>query len=141
MNKLSLLLAQRPALLRQVRLAHVAFAHATLTTCAARIARARLSGMVTLCCADPDNDRFCAALTALDGRQSLIEEHFTDEDVRDLADVVAFVTCSKELEFTFELSELATRFLEPVRAELERSGIAIDAVEQHSGRVLDSTEQ
>ncbi len=130
MNKLSLLLAQRPTLLRQVRLAHVAFAHATLATCAARIARARLGGLVTLRSADPENERFCATLTALDGRQSLIEEHFSDEDVRDLADVVAFITCSQELDVTFELRELAARFLEPVRDELERSGVAIDAAEQ-----------
>ncbi|MDP3072708.1 MAG: hypothetical protein Q8N18_20605 [Opitutaceae bacterium] len=130
MHKLSTLLAQRPVLLRQLRLAHIAFAHVTLTTCVARIARARLGGWVTLRSADPANDRFCATLTALDGRQSLIEEHFTDEDVRDLAEVVVFVTCSEELEFTFELSELEARFLDPVRAELERSDIVIDAAEQ-----------
>ena len=132
MNKLSLLLAQRPTLLRQVRLAHVAFAHATLATCAARIARARLGGLVTLRSADPENGLFCATLTAIDGRQSIIEEHFTDEDVRDLADVVAFITCSKELDLTFELRDLATRFLAPVRNELERSGVAIDAAEHRT---------
>ncbi|MBL9187219.1 MAG: hypothetical protein JNK23_07065 [Opitutaceae bacterium] len=136
MNKLSLLLAQRPALLRQVRLAHVAFAHATLATWAARIARARLSGLVTLSCIDPDQERFCATLVAHDGRQSLIEEHFTDEDVRDLAEVVAFVTCSKELEFTFELRELVARFLEPVQSELKRAGIVIDAADHQAGPVL-----
>ncbi|MBL9201248.1 MAG: hypothetical protein JNL39_12120 [Opitutaceae bacterium] len=130
MNTLSLLLAQRPALLRQVRLAHTAFAHATLATWVARITRARLNGPVTLRSADPGEERFCATIIARDGRQSIIEEHFTEEDVRDLAEAMAFVTCSDELDLTFELEDLETRFLGPVRAELERAGITIDAADR-----------
>ena len=48
MKKLSTLLTQRQALLRQARLANLAFAYTTLMEFAHRIARAQLSGRVTL---------------------------------------------------------------------------------------------
>src|SRR5688572_19122978 len=79
--KLSQLLAQRPGLLRQVRLANLAFAYQSLNDFAARIARVGLHGRVTLKPVDPDAESYCVTLTALDTNQSLIEEHFSDEDL------------------------------------------------------------
>lgn len=126
MKKLSTLLSQRPDLLRQARLANLAFAYETLAACAERIARAHLTGRVTLSAADPDAGRYCATLVALEGSQSVIEEHFTDEALMDLADVVALVRGHPTEEVTFRIEELAEIFLAPLRIELEREGVAID---------------
>ncbi len=60
--KLSQLVSLRPSLLRQARLANLAYAHETLRAFAARIARAGLRGTVCLKPVDPDAERFCAAL-------------------------------------------------------------------------------
>jgi nucleotide-binding universal stress UspA family protein len=128
MKKLSTLLAHRQALLRQARLANLAFAYHTLGAFAERIGRARLTGRVTLRHAAPDAERYWASLTALDGSQSVIEEHFSDEDLMDLADVVAFATANDALDITFRLEELGDHFLAPLRAELERAGVSIDTL-------------
>lgn len=127
--KLSSLLAQRRALLQQTRLANLAFAYDRLSDFAGRIARARLAGDVRLQQAAPDAERYWASLTALHGSQSVIEEHFTDEDFMDLADVIAYATGGYDLDLTFRLDELVGRFLVPLRAQLEKSGIAIDREE------------
>lgn len=124
--KLSKLLAQRTDLLRQVRLANLAFAYQTLSDFAARIERAQLWGAVSLKPADPSVDRYCATLTALECNQSLIEEHFTDEDLMLLADVVAFATGHPGFEVTFHLDDLEDDFIAPLRAELERAGVVIE---------------
>jgi hypothetical protein len=124
--KLSTLLTQRPSLLRQARLANLAFAYATLTTFADRIARGRLRGAVVLKSAAPEIERFCATLTALEGSQSVLDEHFTEEELMELADVIAFLIGKMVADETFRLDELAEKFLAPLRVELEREGIAID---------------
>jgi hypothetical protein len=59
--------------------------------------------------------------------QSVIEEHFSDEGIMELADVVSFLTANEALEITFDLADLSESFLAPLRAELEREGIIIDA--------------
>ena len=115
MKKLSTLLRQRADLLRQARLANLASAYQTLDDLAQRIARARLTGRVTVTHAAPDVERYWPALTALDLSQSVIEEHFTDEDVCELASVLAFTTGEDELELTFPLEDFAELFLAPVR--------------------------
>lgn len=127
MKKLSTLLRQRADLLRQARLANLASAYQTLDELAQRIARARLAGRVTVTHAAPDVERYWPALTALDLSQSVIEEHFTDEDVCELASVLAFTTGEDELELTFPLEDFAELFLAPVRDELEREGVQLDA--------------
>lgn len=127
--KLSTLLSQRHTLLRQARLASLGFAYAKLTDFAGRIARARLNGEVTLRQAAPDAERYCASLTPLEGHQSVIEEHFTDEDIMDLADVVTFLSGEPGVDLNFRLEETAEKFLTPLRAELERQGVIIDAPE------------
>lgn len=124
--KLSQLLSQRSHLLRQMRLANLAFAYASLRDFARRIRRARLAGVVTLQPVNPDEERYCATLTAHDGRQSLIEEHFTDEDLTTLADAVAQVSGHPTHEHTFHLESLEQEFAAPLRAELERAGVQFD---------------
>ena len=126
MKKLSTLLTRRQALLRQARLANLAFAYARLGEFGKRIARAQLTGGVTVRHAAPHADRYWASLTALEGSQSVIEEHFADEDLMDLADVLAFITGSDALDISFRLEELEEIFLVPLRVELEREGIVID---------------
>lgn len=123
--KLSKLLTNRPDLLRQVRLANLAFAYQTLSDFAARVERTTLRGAVSLKPADPSADRYCATLTALECNQSLIEEHFTDEDLLLLADVIAFATGHPGFEVTFHLEDLEDDFIAPLRAELERSGVEV----------------
>jgi hypothetical protein len=126
MKKLSTLLSRRHALLSEARLANIAFAFATLQKFSSRIARAQLSGRVTLAHAAPDAERYWASLIALTTSQSVIEEHFTDEDVIEMADVLAFATANDALELTFELANFEERFLRPLRTELEKEGIIID---------------
>jgi hypothetical protein len=124
--KLSNLLTERQILLRQARLANVAFAYQTLTKFGQRIARAQLRGVVVLKSAVPELEQYCVTLTALDGRQSVIEEHFTDEDLMALCDVVGFITESANVEEMFRLEDFVEQLLAPLRAELEREGVAID---------------
>ncbi|MGH7959920.1 MAG: hypothetical protein ACREH8_23295 [Opitutaceae bacterium] len=126
MKKLSTLLSRRPALLRQARLANLAFAYATLQNVQFCINRAQLSGRVTLRPAAPHAERYLPALIALEGNQSVIEEHFTEEDLMELADVLAFVTGNDALDTTFALEDLGDLFLLPLRLDLEREGIVID---------------
>lgn len=122
---LSQLLAQRDALLRQAHLANLAYAYAQLVEFAARIARARLTGRVTLRHPSPEQEIYCATLTALEGNQSVLEEHFTDLDVMDLADVVAFACGQSRLDLTFSIQDFAREFLAPLRLELERLGLNV----------------
>lgn len=124
--KLSQLLNARDALNRRAQLANLAFAYETLAAIAHRIARARLSGRVTLRPIDPEADRYWATLTALEGSQAAIEEHFTEEDLSDLADAIAYATGRSGLEFTFEISAFSDIFLDPLRHSLEQAGIEID---------------
>ena len=107
--KLSFLLAQRQALLQQARLAHLAHAYDRLDDFARRVARARLHGQVRLQVTSQETGHFAAALTAVSGAQSVIEEHFTDGDILRLADAVTDVTGRLELDLTFPLEELTDR--------------------------------
>ena len=123
--KISQLLSQRVGLLQQARLANLAYAYAKLEEFDGRIARARLTGEVNLLQADPAAGGFWPMLTAREGNQSVIEEHFTEEDVTDLADILAFFTGATELDLTFRIEDLAERFAAPLRRELERAGVAV----------------
>lgn len=134
--KLSQLLNARQVLLRQAGLANLAFAYDLLSGVATRLHRARLTGRVRLQSAEPDADRYWSTLTALDGRQSVIEEHFTDEDLNDLADAIAFATNRDALDLTFDLEDFASDFVAPLRAALEQAGITLDA-----GAAVDSLPQ
>ncbi len=120
------LLHQREALLRQARLANVAFAHDQLASFGARIARAGLRGAVTLQTADPEADRPWPVLTAHTCSQAVIEEHFTDEDMVELADILVFVSDDAAAEFNFRLEELTAEFQPALRRELEDAGILLE---------------
>ena len=135
MKKLSTLLSRRPALLQQARLANLAFAFATLHEFSERISRAQLSGRVRLAHAEPAAERYWVALIALENSQAVIEEHFTDRDLMELADVIGFATGNSALDITFELQDFEAQFLKPLREELEREGIVIDRPTADAGIV------
>lgn len=122
------LLQHRAALLRQARLANLAFAYQRLGDLAARIARARLRGLVRLDPGDPEAERPWPMLTALECSQAVLEEHFLDEDAIELADILKFLGEDGHAEgVTFRLEEVESRFLAPLRRELESAGIILPA--------------
>lgn len=124
--KLSSLLIQRRALLKKARLANLAFAYERLDNFARRVARAHLLGKVRLQSASLEAQRYLPTLTALECNQSLIEEHFNDEDLLDFADVLTYVSNENQLDLVFRLEELDVRFLMPLREELAKAGVRID---------------
>lgn len=120
------LLQQRDALLRHARLANLAFAHHRLEDFGASIARARLRGAVTLNLADASGDHPWPTLVAQEGNQSVIEEHFRDEDIVELADILAFLHEGEGItEFNFFIEELAGNHLPALRQELADAGVAL----------------
>ena len=126
------LINQRDFLLRQARLANLAFAYQRLSVYAARIARGRLQGLVRLQPGDPAGDRPWPGLVALEGSQAVIEEHFLDEDGVELADILGFL--DKEAgaaDVAFRLEELGSRFLPGLRRELVQAGIDPGPVVPH----------
>lgn len=123
---ISELLHQRDALLRQAHLANLAFAHERLSDFVARVARGRLRGPVSLKRADDDAGRPWPTLTALLGHQSVIDEHFTDEDIVDLVDVIAYALDGREAEVVFDLEDVQARFQQPVREILQQAGVSIE---------------
>jgi hypothetical protein len=124
--KLSTLLSHRRTLQRHARLAAVAFTYWKLGELAERVARARICGEVHLTRAAPESEQWAAPLMALEGNQSVIEEHFTDEDVLDFADAAAVTVEEGHLDLTFRIEEIEREFREPLRRRLEESGVAID---------------
>lgn len=124
----SRLLSQRNALLRQARLANLAYAYHRLSDYSARIQRARLHGEVTLQLADPSRENLWPTLTAYECSQAIVDEHFLDEDVAELADILVFL--SEDLtatDFNFRFEELEPRFVPELRAELETAGVDLSA--------------
>ena len=126
MKKLSTLIQNRQAALQQAHLANLAFAYHTLTRMVQRIDRARLRGTVTLRSPRPEEECFCASLTAHEGSQAVIDEHFSDEELLEFADVIGFILCNDDVDMTFQLEEVAEVFLAPLRTELENGGVVID---------------
>lgn len=130
------LLQQRDALLRQARLANVAFAYERLGVFGARIARARLQGLVALRPGDSTGEQPWPSLVALEGSQAVLEEHFLDEEIVELTDILGFL--GEELPpegCRFRLEDLAGTFLPQLARELEAAGIALtgaaDPVQDH----------
>lgn len=120
------LLQQRADLLRRTRLANAAFAYQRLGVFVARLARARLHGLVALWPGDPAGERSWPALTALEDSQVAIEEHFLDEDIVELVDILGFL--GEDVDsggLTFRLDELESRYLPQLRRELEAAGIIL----------------
>lgn len=138
--KLSKLLTTRQALLRQAQLANLAFAYAVLDRFATRIANANLRGLVKLRPADPTEERFWATLRALEGNQSVLEEHFADHELIEFADAMAFAAEEEFTELDFRLEELSEKFLLPLRHMLELSGVEIDVAREQPNVPADNSE-
>jgi hypothetical protein len=118
------LLQRRTLLLRQARLANLAFAHARLALYAHRLAAAVVDGPLTLHPVDPSAGRYCPVLVAHASSQAVIDEYFLDEDVADLADVLAFLEAEGfAVEWTFSREEISHRWLPRLRHELEVAGV------------------
>ena len=124
--KLSALLASRPTILRQAALAHTAAAWLTLHRLSTRIAQARLAGVVHLRQDDPDSDDApWATLTSDDIRASVLEEHFTEDDLIELADAVAYATDVSYADIEFPIESLAA-YAEPLLRMLQKAGVTVD---------------
>ena len=123
---ISFLLAQRASLQKQARLSNLAYAHEQLSVFTERIKRAHLRGQVHLIQAEPLEDRFVSSLTALEGNQSVVDEHFTDHDIQDFVDAVGYATGEPLIDQVFDLREVEARFLTPLRNRLEKLGVVID---------------
>lgn len=65
-------------------------------------------------------------MLGLQVNQSVIEEHFTETDLRDLADAVSYATSQAAVDVVFELTELDTLFRAPLGKVLRESGIRLD---------------
>jgi hypothetical protein len=126
---ISKLLSSRKALLRQAHLANLAFSYFTIRRLAERVTNARLQGRVRLKPTITGEEICPASLTAIDGSQSVIEEHFSDEDILQLADAVEFAFEGPFLEAEFPLQELAEKFATPLRRSLDRAGVTLDEPE------------
>jgi hypothetical protein len=126
---ISKLLSSRQTLLRQAHLANLAYSYFTLRRLGERVIRAGLQGRVQLRAATVGEDFIPATLVALDGSQSVIEEHFLDEDVLQLADSMEFALEGPFGEVEFLLEDLATKYAAPLREALDRAGVVIDAGE------------
>ena len=119
------LLHRRDALIREARLANIAFAYQRLGDFASRIRRAGLRGAVTLHSGDPEGGQPWPELVAEECSQAAIEEHFLDEDVIELADILAFLHDTSDLgSLSFRLQDLGPRYLPRLRHELQRAHIA-----------------
>ena len=124
--KISKLLATHHVILEQARLANLAEACLTLRRVAERVTRARLCGLVNLRQPDAAAERLWASLTALEGNQSVLEEHFRDEELMEFADAVAFARGISGLDVTFRLERMSALFVVPLEAELRRAGVEFD---------------
>ncbi|HRE84460.1 MAG TPA: hypothetical protein PLN52_25685 [Opitutaceae bacterium] len=124
--KLNHLLQQRSLLLRQTRLANVAFVFTELGRFADRIARGQLRGQTTVYLADPDAQRAWPTWVAEEGSQSVLDEHFVDQDILDLADLLIFTAAhDPQKSFTFRLEEFEARFRSALRRELQAAGVEV----------------
>lgn len=125
--KISELLAFRKTLIRQTTLANMAHAYVVLQRFEQRIARGELRGSVHFQRVhDPANATYWCSLTALEGNQSVLDEHFTEEDLVELGEALPFALDRESDELDFRLEEFSERFVEPLRHQLTRSGIEND---------------
>src|SRR5512147_352984 len=110
------LLNYRDELVRHARLANVAYAYQWLTDFSARVALSGLRGEVVLRAADTEGNPRRASLTAADFSQAVVQEHFLDAEIAELAAVLAFVhNGGVVVALRFRLEEVGTRFLPALR--------------------------
>lgn len=124
--KLTQLLQARDLLVRRATLANMAFGYRLLSKFTERIRRANLRGLVNIRSPEAKADNW-AMLTAVEGSQSRIEEHFSEEDVMDLTDAVRYVTGGDiHMDLTFRIEQLGEMFLVPLRETLLGYGVVFD---------------
>lgn len=118
------LLHQRDLLLRQARLANVAFAYQRLQSFLARCGRAGLRGTFVLREGDAEDGLPWPTLVAEDASQAVLGEHFIEEDIVELADLFTFVDGGgRAPERRFRLGEIEQSILPALRRELEGAGM------------------
>ena len=122
----SKLLSSRQTLLRQAHLANLAHSYFTIRRLADRVTNANLRGLVRLRPTTVGDEACAASLAALEGNQSVIEEHFTVEDILELADSMEFAVDGSFAEIEFRLDELGVKFGASLRVALDRAGVVID---------------
>jgi hypothetical protein len=132
--KISKLIATHHAIIKQARLAKLAQAYVTLRRCAERVQRARICGLVNLRQPDADEGRLWATLTALEGNQSVLEEHFCDEELMEFADAAAYARDTRKLDITFRLEALTAEFVTQLEAELRQAGVDFDLEVESLGK-------
>ncbi len=121
------LIQQRSQLLKQTRLANVAFAYERLGEFGRRIARANLRGSVTVQPADPSIDRLWPEISSDQISAAVLTEHFLDSDIAELADLLAFVCEDQQpTAHTFAIECLADEVGPALLAELRQAGVAVD---------------
>jgi hypothetical protein len=122
--KFSQLLNQRDALLRQARLANIAFAYAWLQAFAGRAARARLHGGFTLRAGDSVEGPPWPTLDSETTSPAVLAEHFLEEDIVELADILAYLhDGSRPPERPMRWADFEQSILPALRRELEMAGI------------------
>lgn len=120
------LLHHRASLLHRARLANLAFAYERLADYAQRIRRAGLHGPATIEVADPAADRFWPALLAWDAAPAVIDEHFLEEEIAELEEILRYLRDEGfEAELEFDLEGFTERLLPALRRELERAGVTV----------------
>jgi len=124
--KISKLIATHDSIIEQARLANLAQAYVTLRRCAECVRQAQLFGLVNLRQPDADEGRLWASLTALEGNQSVIEEHFSEEELMELADAVAYLRSTSHLNLTFKIEALSAEFVAPLEGLLKQAGVVLD---------------
>jgi hypothetical protein len=125
--KLSALLASRSTILRQAALAHTAASWLALHHASLRIAAAGLHGTVRLRQGDPAGGELpLATLTSESIRPSVLEEHFTDDDLLGLADALAYATDVERVDAEFAIESLGETHAAPLRLRLEQAGVTLD---------------
>lgn len=125
---LSKLLTHRESLRRQTYLANLGFAYLQLCEFQRRFARAGLRGPARVSTCKPEEERFCATFVVEECSPSVIEEHFTDIQVYELAEFLALAQPEQGPDFSFTIETFGERFIAPVRRELESAGVAVDAL-------------
>ena len=132
--KLSKLVGDREKLKRQMYLADLAYSYQTVCRAAERIARARLKGLVHLRQTANQEDGYDVSLVAVELSQSLIEEHFTDREICEVADAIAFARSEHEVNVQFAIEDLREMYGAPLRALLHKAGVEIDGESQACDR-------
>ena len=105
----------------------MAYAYSTLSSFEKVIRRGRLTGLVRLQQPDQQEARYLSSLTALEGSQAVLDEHFSEEDVSAMADAIAFASPGiGGLDVTFFLQHLESEYISPLAAALERAGVGLE---------------